>query len=175
MIASMAVKKKLGRWMDAAGKVNLSLSFACVQAGEIQMWWFEQSAGFGISAAFEHRKSASTGVGVVLVEGSLNQKKGFDFELIRMLSKDVTPCWLSQIPAGIKRVVLQIETSWDTLAPRNKCESFDFTAAAVTAWNLVMPHFCDDGGALSFTSNEMGQLFYMLAARKLAESVGSSE
>jgi hypothetical protein len=115
------------------------------------------------------------GVGVVLVEGSLNQKKGFDFELIRMLSKDVTPCWLSQIPAGIKRVVLQIETSWDTLAPRNKCESFDFTAAAVTAWNLVMPHFCDDGGALSFTSNEMGQLFYMLAARKLAESVGSSE
>jgi hypothetical protein len=37
MIASMAVKKKLGRWMDAAGKVNLSLSFACVQAGEIQM------------------------------------------------------------------------------------------------------------------------------------------
>jgi hypothetical protein len=37
MIASMAVKKKLGRWMDAAGKVNLSLSFACVQAGEVQM------------------------------------------------------------------------------------------------------------------------------------------
>jgi hypothetical protein len=48
-----------------------------------------------------------------------------------MLSKDVMPCWLSQISAEIKRVV-QIETSWDTLVPPNKCESFDFTAAAVT-------------------------------------------
>jgi hypothetical protein len=38
MIASMAaVKKKLGQTMDAAGKVKLSLSFACVQAGEVQM------------------------------------------------------------------------------------------------------------------------------------------